>query len=229
MPEPRRIAPELVVFDVNETLSDLTLLSEAFASLGIAPAQAEPWFAGVLRDGFALTVAGENPAFAELATESLRSRLSSEGVEATDLESAVGVVMGIFRLAVHPDVVEGIRLLAKGGVRMVTLSNGSAAVARDLLEGAQVLSLVECLLSVEGVSAWKPHRDAYGVALDACGVAAGEAMLVAAHPWDIDGAARAGLRTAWLNREENSYPSYFRTPEVEVRNLVEFARLVTEG
>ena len=32
-------------------------------------------------------------------------------------------------------------------------------------------------------------------------------MLVAVHPWDIDGASRAGLVTAWLNRSGGPYPS----------------------
>lgn len=40
----------------------------------------------------------------------------------------------------------------------------------------------------------------------------GDAMLVAVHPWDVDGAARAGMRTAWLDRRGTAYPSYFTAP-----------------
>jgi hypothetical protein len=40
--------------------------------------------------------------------------------------------------------------------------------------------------------------DAY--ALSRCGVLAAEAMLVTVHPWDTDGARRAGLSAAWVNR-----------------------------
>ncbi len=35
-----------------------------------------------------------------------------------------------------------------------------------------------------------------------------DAMLVAVHPWDIDGAARAGLATAWINRNGGVYPDF---------------------
>ena len=44
-------------------------------------------------------------------------------------------------------------------------------------------------MSVEATTAWKPHPDSYAYALTKCGVTAGEAMLVAVHPWDIHGAA----------------------------------------
>jgi 2-haloacid dehalogenase len=79
------------------------------------------------------------------------------------------------------------------------------------------------LLSVEDAGAWKPAPAAYQHALDACGVAAAEAMLVAVHPWDIDGAARAGLRTAWVDRSGAPYPRQFREPELRVASLVELA------
>jgi 2-haloacid dehalogenase len=52
-------------------------------------------------------------------------------------------------------------------------------------------------------------------------VQAAEAMLVAVDPWDTDGARRAGLSSAWVNRTEADYPSYFRAPSLEVGSLVD--------
>ncbi|GAC1569542.1 MAG: hypothetical protein NVS3B6_22950 [Pseudarthrobacter sp.] len=46
-------------------------------------------------------------------------------------------------------------------------------------------------------------------------------MLVAVHPWDIDGASRAGLQTAWINRTGNPYPSFFASPDQTVRTVGE--------
>lgn len=219
--------PSLVVLDVNETLSDPSPLPRAFESVGLSAHEAETWFAGVLRDGFALTSVGVNPAFAELASEGLRGRLEAAGAAAGDVEAAVSSVMGTFgSLSVHPDVADGIRALQRAGVRMVTLSNGSTAVAAGLLDRAGLADAVDRLLSVEDAEAWKPRPSAYAHALDVCGVAADEAMLVAVHPWDIDGAARAGLRTAWLNRRGGRYPAYFTAPEVEATDLRELARVL---
>ncbi len=214
--------PELVIFDVNETLSDMAPLRDSFARVGLAAHESEAWFAGVLRDAFALTCVGENPAFAEVAAEALRLRLTTAG--SSDVDASVQEVMSTFTsLAVHPDVVAGIRALSDAGIRLVTLSNGSAGVAQGLLERAGVSDAVERLLSVEDASAWKPHPASYAYALETCGVSAPEAMLVAVHPWDIDGAARAGLRTGWLNRGGGGYPSYATAAEIEAADLVELA------
>src|SRR5918994_6180962 len=66
---PRR--PQLLVFDVNETLSDMAPIAGRFETVGADASLARAWFAGLLRDGFALTVARENPSFAQLAAEGL--------------------------------------------------------------------------------------------------------------------------------------------------------------
>ncbi|MFM6848785.1 MAG: haloacid dehalogenase type II, partial [Terrabacter sp.] len=212
--------PSVVIFDVNETLSDMSPLADSFDRVGLGSGAVEPWFASVLRDGFALTSVGVNPGFADLASESLRVRLAA--LEADDTQQLVDEVMDAFTsLSVHSDVIEGVRALSGRGVRLVTLSNGSTSVAQGLLQRAGVRDAFETLLSVEDAGAWKPHPASYAHALEACRVAAGEAMLVAVHPWDIDGAARAGLRTGWLNRNDSRYPAYFTTPEVAARDLVD--------
>jgi hypothetical protein len=68
--------PVLLVFDVNETLSNMAPLSARFEEVGASGQLAGTWFAGLLRDGFALAVGRENPPFASLAAEGLRMQLS---------------------------------------------------------------------------------------------------------------------------------------------------------
>ncbi len=48
-------APAVVIFDVNETLSDLEPLRGRFERIGAPAAMLDAWFAATLRDGFALT------------------------------------------------------------------------------------------------------------------------------------------------------------------------------
>jgi hypothetical protein len=48
--------PVLLVFDVNETLSNMAPLSARFEEVGASGQLAGIWFAGLLRDGFALAV-----------------------------------------------------------------------------------------------------------------------------------------------------------------------------
>lgn len=221
---PRR--PRLLVFDVNETLSDMTPLSGRFLDVGAPEHFAQLWFAELLRDGFALTVSGATESFATLGAEALRCRLRTCLLD-RPLEEAVDHVMqGFSGLEVHPDVVEGIRALSDLEIRLVTMSNGSAEVADTLLRAAGVRDLFERLLTVEDAGVWKPAVRSYAYALEECGVEPMDAMLVAVHPWDIDGARRAGLATAWIDRDSGRYPAYFAAPDVQAASLVELADLL---
>lgn len=219
--------PRLLVFDVNETLSDMAPLSARFEDVGVPAHLAGLWFAELLRDGFALTVSGDIESFATLGAEALRVRLHGHALDRPLAEAVEHVMQGFSELVVHPDVVEGVRDLDALGVRLVTLSNGSASVADALLERAGVRDRFERLLTVEDAGTWKPAAGAYAHALEACGVGPQDAMLVAVHPWDIHGARRAGLATAWIDRSEgrspSHYPAYFEAPDLRVASLTALA------
>lgn len=216
-----------LVFDVNGTLSDLSAAGRLFASAG-APAELAPtWFAAVLRDGIALTSVDAALPFTDVAEAVLRSELAGRLSPGRDLDDAVATIMsGFAQLPPHPDVVPGITRLATRGQRMIALTNGSVATADALLSGAGVRDSFAALLSVDAAGAWKPDPRAYELAVRECGLDAGDLMLVAVHPWDVDGAHRAGLRTAWIDRVGVPYPSVFSAPELTARDLVELAELL---
>ncbi|OZD37395.1 haloacid dehalogenase, type II [Rhodococcus sp. 06-1477-1B] len=201
-------------------------LSERFADVGAPAELASLWFASVLRDGFALTAVGAARPFADIASGLLAVMLPREALD-RGLDDAVEHIMGGFMgLDVHPDVAGGIRALTALDIRLITLSNGAVGVARQLLEGAGVLEHAEMLLSVDQAEAWKPAAQSYRYALDRCDVEPHEAMLVAVHPWDIDGAHRAGLRTAWINRTDTTYPQHFIAPDLEATSLLHLEKLL---
>ena len=222
---PRR--PALVLFDVNETLSDMSPMGQRFSDVGAPDHLAPTWFAGLLRDGFALAAAGASAPFAEVGTALLHVQLAGLPLNRGLAEAVDHILAGFGTLQVHGDVPGGIEQLAGLDLRLVTLSNGSAGVAASLLERARIRDRFERLLSVEDAGVWKPGPASYAYALDSCGVAASEALLVAVHPWDIDGASRAGLSTAWLNRAGSPYPAYFSRPDLELHNLSQLASLLT--
>lgn len=214
---------EVIVFDVNETLSDLSSMADRFTEVGAPPHLATEWFSGLLRDGFALAAAESRANFAVIARESLHDALGRFELN-RPLEASIDHVMhGFSRLALHPDVVAAVRDLAHDGRRLITLSNGSATIADDLFRTAGIRASFDLLLSVENAPGWKPLRSAYEYAAAACGVESSRMLLVAVHPWDIHGAASAGLRTAWVNRTDASYPSYFTPPDIVVSTLAELA------
>lgn len=217
---------ELIVFDVNETLSDMTPLQGLWQEAGVPAHLAQLWFTEVLRDGFALAATLQGAPCAAIARDAARRLLASAG--ATDVDgSAERIMDGFVHLDVHPDVVEGVRALVGLGIRLVTLSNGGTAVADQLLTRAGVLPAFEALLSVEAVGCWKPALQPYQYALDTCSLTPGQAMMVAVHPWDIHGAAAAGMRTAWIARTEEPYPRYFTAPDIIANSLTDLAGKLT--
>jgi 2-haloacid dehalogenase len=211
------------VFDVNETLSDMAPLARRFADVGAPERLAEVWFASLLRDGFALAAAGGKEKFARLAGGALRAVLAGASLNRPADDAADHVLSGFADLDVHPDVPDGVRILRQHGLRLVTLSNGSAEVAGRLLTKAGIRGEFEQLLSVDDADAWKPARAAYAHAADACSAGLGQMLLVAVHPWDIHGAHQAGMRTGWITRRQTPYPDYFAAPDLQAPDLATLA------
>jgi 2-haloacid dehalogenase len=218
--------PSVIVFDVNETLSDMAPLAGRFADVGAPELLAQVWFASLLRDGFALTAAGGKEAFARLADGALRTVLAGAALN-RPADDAVGhVLAGFAELSVHPDVPDGVRFLRQHGLRLVTLTNGSASVADRLLTGAGIRGEFEQLLSVDDADAWKPAPAAYQHAARACSAGLEEMLLVAVHPWDIHGAHQAGMSTGWIARHQTPYPAYFSAPDRQAPGLDALARQI---
>jgi 2-haloacid dehalogenase len=214
--------PEVLLLDVNETLTDLEPLRLRFADVGAPESLLDRWFAATLRDGFALTAADAFASFGDVAAGVLQTLLPSYGVD--DVPAAVRHVLGGFaELPVHADVVPGLTRLHAAGVRLVTLTNGSVATSAPVLERAGLLPMLEQRLSVDDAGRWKPHREAYLYALGVSGVDADRAALVAVHPWDVDGALRTGLRGVWVDRHAGTYPPVFTPPTLTVRGFDDLA------
>lgn len=217
-------APGIVVFDVNGTLSDLSGLSRRLEQLGGRGELIGAMFTATLRDGFALTASGALADFADIAVPTLAAMLEgSDGLTLGAQAAAEHVVAGMSELDLHPDIGPGMRQLAQAGVRILTLSNGAARVAESLLERAGLRDLVERCLSVSDAGHWKPDPRAYAYALERAGAKPHDVALVAVHPWDIDGARRAGLRTGWISRDARPYPPFFLPPDTTGRGLDELA------
>lgn len=106
----------VVAFDVNETLFSLSSLSPVFAEVGLDPAAVPLWFAGLLREGFALAAMGRYRPFAEVAAQQLRA-LNPDTVD----DAAVDTVLSAFRqLDPHPDAEPALRMLPAAGAVAVT-------------------------------------------------------------------------------------------------------------
>jgi 2-haloacid dehalogenase len=210
-----RVRPEVVAFDVNETLLDLAPVRAALVEVGHPESLLPTVFARTLLTGIAATTAGTWCRF--------RDAFDAALAQESDLSPAAraGVLEAFGELAPHADVEPALRRLAEAGLRVVTLTHGSPGVAEAGLERGGVTPLVERSLSSEVIRAWKPSREVYLWAAGACDVVPSRLALVAAHGWDVLGAQRAGLTGAWFPRHERVYPAVYEPPHVSARDLAD--------
>ena len=208
-----RRRPEVVAFDVNETLLDLAPVRAALVEAGQPEHLLGAVFARTLLTGFAAATAGGWCRFRDAFDAALAQTTELTTADRSRVADAFG------ELAPHPDVEPALRRLTEAGVRAVTLTHGSPGVAEAALERGGVRPLVAETLSSEVIRAWKPAREVYLWAAGVCAVEPERMALVAAHGWDVQGAQRAGLTGAWFPRAERVYPDVYAEPSVRAADL----------
>ena len=101
------------------------------------------------------------------------------------------------RLKPWPDSVKGLARLKKRYV-IAPLSNGNMALLTAMAKRAGLPW--DCVLSAELFHHYKPDREVYLGAARLLGLRPRELMMIAAHKSDLDAAAAAGMRTAFVQR-----------------------------
>ena len=99
-----------------------------------------------------------------------------------------------------PETLAVLKALKMSGSRLAVLSNGTAAMLARALDSAGISPALDDVISVDGISTFKPDPRAYEHALDRLGAEPSEIRFVSANAWDAAGAQRAGLDATWINR-----------------------------
>lgn len=98
------------------------------------------------------------------------------------------------------DVKSGLEALKKQGTKLVVLANGEQKTMEEGAKRVGVLDLFDQFISVEDVKVYKVNPRVYNHGADRLNLTNSELGFVAAHSWDIMGAASAGLPTFWIQR-----------------------------
>ena len=105
---------------------------------------------------------------------------------------------------------------------VVAVTNGNASLDR-----IGIRHLFHGVVTAVDAGSAKPARPIFDAAIRASGVAAEEILHVGDHPeTDVDGARRAGLRTAWVNRNGHAWPEALQAPDAIVATLTELRELL---
>ena len=200
------------VFDINETMLDLADLDAEFGSSDLRRA----WFTLVLRTSHVSAATGDYRDFAEIGA-------AAGHYLGVDDEAMQRVARRMRTLPPHPDVLPGLQRLRDAGHRLVALGNSPRRVLEPQLEHSGIADLLHATYSVEQAGQLKPNLAAYRLVLAAEGVSPQEATMVAAHDWDIAGAAAAGMRTALVVRADQRPLPLQPEPDLRVADLQELA------
>ncbi len=219
--------PKVILFDVNETLLDLTPVKESVGkALGGRPELAPLWFTTLLQYSLVATVADRYLDFGEIGAACLRMVAKNHGVELSE-EEAKEAVAPMRSLPPLNDVIPALGRLRDADYRLFTLTNSSKAAVADQMRHAGLTDYFEALLSVEDVGKYKPHAAVYRWAAGRAGADVSECLLVAAHGWDVAGAAWAGMRTAFVARPGQQVFPLGPEPDYRVSSLTDLAGELT--
>src|SRR5215218_2965064 len=213
------------VFDVNETLLDLAAMGPHFQRIFGDAGVRVSWFNQMIQSALVATVTGAYSQFGAHAMAALEMTAEQAGAHLTD-DDKQAVAAQMRQLPAHPEVAGALKRLSDGGLRLAALTNSTEQVARAQLEHAGLLDAFELVLSADTVGRLKPAPEPYLMAAERLGVAVDQVRLVAAHAWDVAGAARAGCATAFVAPPGKVLDPLLERPEVVGADLAEVAEAI---
>jgi 2-haloacid dehalogenase len=210
------------VFDVNEALLDLGAMDPHFERIFGDAGVRVAWFTQMIQSALVATVTGPYRQFGAHAMAALEMTADQAGVTLGEGDREA-VAAQLRQLPAHPEVAGALRQLGDAGLRLAALTNSTEQVARAQLEHAGLIDAFELVLSADTVGRLKPAPEPYRMAAERLGVGVGEVRLIAAHAWDVAGAARAGCATAFVARPGKVLDPLVERPEIIGADLAEVA------
>ena len=201
----------IIVFDVNETLLDITTLEPLFTRLFDDRQMLREWFAQLVLYSQTMTLSGLYTPFGELGVSALQMTSDIHNVRLIDSD-VDELKERMSKMPAHPDVVPALTKLHEAGFRLVTLTNSANSASPTPLEKAGISHFFEQHFSVEAVGKFKPAPETYQMVAHALSVDVSDLCLVACHLWDTIGAQAAGCQGAFLTRPHNALLSAPNVP-----------------
>ena len=218
--------PTVILFDVNETLLDMTPLKKKINNLLGSSLGFRIWFGMLLQYSLVDNCTNSYHDFVAIAGATLSMAADGLKKSITEMQKKEAVAT-IKQLSAYPDVPKGLKALKEKGFRLATLTNSPAATLKAQLKFAGLTEYFEQTLSIDRIKKYKPALETYKWAAEQLSVNTAEVMLVAAHGWDIAGALQAGLQAAFIERKGQSLYTLSPSPQIVGKNLVEVVQKIS--
>ena len=193
-----------VLFDLNGTLLDPAGIGDPWGE----PTLGEAVLQEAVRSAMADTLSGVFRPFDEHVRAAVARQAAVRGFDSDRVDAAAQRASA---LDPYPDAGQALATVRAAGHRVAVVTNSGREAGERALASAGLE--VEAVVGTDEVGAYKPDRRVYQHALRRLG--ATDAWLVAAHAWDVTGAKRAGLRTAWVARLEGELSPVAEPPDVQ--------------
>jgi 2-haloacid dehalogenase len=170
---------------------------------------------------------GRHREFSRVTEDALVAAANSLQLELTAEKKKQLVDVFFLGQSAFPDVKPGLEALKKQGIKLIVLANGEQKTMEEGARRVGVLDLFDDIISVEEVKVYKVSPRVYNLGADHLKITNAELGFVAAHSWDIMGAASAGLPTFWIQRSPTEAPEElgFRASAV-VKGMTDLAPLL---
>ncbi|GAB3486784.1 haloacid dehalogenase type II [Marinomonas epiphytica] len=210
---------DIIVFDINETVLDLSSLKDQFVREFRHDAALELWFAKLLHSSTVCVATGVKSDFATLAASMLEVVAAQFSVALTE-QGKKHLLQGFASLPAHQDIIPALSKLREQGYRTVALSNSSSDLIQRQLKNAGIVSLFDQVISVEQTGSFKPDPNVYRYAAECLSVTPDQIRLVATHDWDTHGALSVGMKAAYIARTNTQYNSVYLAPDIHASDML---------
>jgi 2-haloacid dehalogenase len=212
------MARNTILFDVNETVLDLSSLKLKFEAVFGDANVAPTWFAMLLHTSTVCALTGVETGFAKLAGTMLDTIAARRNVDVSDSERAE--ILGEFAcLKPHADIKSALIRLRSVGYRTVAFSNSSLDLVSKQISNAGLGELYDDVISVEETGSFKPDAKVYKFVAERLGQPLRDLRLIATHDWDTHGAMTAGMLAAYIDRSGAPYHPLYRQPDISATDM----------
>jgi 2-haloacid dehalogenase len=214
----KSMVPGVIVFDVYETLIDMSRLERSINQLTDSKRGYILWLELFMEYCFVTNSLEVFQDFLSIARATLQiaGHKLGKGVSETDADDVLELLK---HLPVHDEVQGCLSELRDDGYRLIGLTNAPEKVICERMERTGLISYFEKVLSAESVKRYKPAKEVYDWASNKIGVRPEQMLMVTAHSWDIAGASGAGMKTALIARSGKNVFPLFPRPDIICNQL----------